>query len=158
MILVVKKKAPARPLVKSEQQWLAELNEFSNKMEACDQKAAAIFRALRFPEDEITDLCRQVPYGQFEFQWWRPEFTEMCVSLAKARHQPEKPAKKPVLTEPLTKTELGEYFTCHRNNVEKLVLDKYPHETVGKGRGPKYRLHVADMPPAYQQKHLKPKP
>jgi hypothetical protein len=66
--------------------------------------------------------------------------------------------KKPLmLTEPLTKKKLGEYFTCHRNDVQQKVLDLYHHEIVGRGRGAKYRMHVAEMPPAYHQDHLKPK-
>ncbi len=66
--------------------------------------------------------------------------------------------KKPVLTEPLTKAKLGVYFTCHRNSVKAKVLDEYPHEIIGSGRGAKYRMHVANMPPAYHQEHAKAKP
>ena len=37
-----------------------------------------------------------------------------------------------MLTEPLTLIELGRYFHCNRNDVQKEVLAKYPHETVGR--------------------------
>ena len=68
------------------------------------------------------------------------------------RAEPHGPkTKAPLLTEPLTKIKLGEYFTCHRNDVQQQVLDKYPHETIGKKRK-KFRMHVSDMPPAYHVK------
>ena len=79
-----KSKATARPLVKSDQQWEAELDEFSHKLEACEQRAAAIFRELGISENGIVSLCGQVPFGQFEFQWWRADLAAMCVSLATA--------------------------------------------------------------------------
>jgi len=61
--------------------------------------------------------------------------------------------KHPVMTEPLMKIELADYFTCNRNDVAKTVLEKYPHEIAGTKAKPKYRLRVVDMPPAYHEKH-----
>ena len=60
-----------------------------------------------------------------------------------------KPPKRPILTEPMTKMELSKWFCCHRNQVDKLVLEKYSH----KKDGTKFRLSVADMPVAYHEKH-----
>jgi hypothetical protein len=71
---------------------------------------------------------------------------------------PEKQTgKKPILTAPMTKTKLANYFVCHRNNVKEKVLDVYPHKTVGSKMRERYRMHVADMPPAYHQERSKPK-
>jgi len=73
--------------------------------------------------------------------------------------EPPKPVQKaekpkvPILTEPMTKKELADLFVCHRNDVAVTVLAKYPHETVGTTAKPKYRLQVANMPPAYSEKH-----
>ena len=53
--------------------------------------------------------------------------------------------QKPLLTEPMTKIELGKWFNCHRNQVDDDVLGKYPHEKVGA----KFQLHVKDMPVTY---------
>jgi hypothetical protein len=73
-----------------------------------------------------------------------------CLAEYRLRCEPQSAkSKPPMLTEPLTKTQLGGYFTCHRNDVKKNVLDKYPHEIVGR----KFRMRVADMPPAYHVMH-----
>jgi hypothetical protein len=62
-----------------------------------------------------------------------------------------KPAEPIRLTEPMTLKQIGEWFTCHRNQVRMLVLAKYYHEPVGR----KFRLRVRDMPPAYHVYHTK---
>ncbi len=75
---------------------------------------------------------------------------QACLAEYRLRCVPQSAkSKPPMLTEPLTKIQLGGYFTCHRNDVKKNVLDKYPHEIVGT----KFRMRVADMPPAYHVKH-----
>ena len=51
------------------------------------------------------------------------------------------------LTEPMTKTRIGELFLVHRNQVDKVVLGNYRHRIESDGR---IRMFVADMPPAYQ--------
>ena len=53
------------------------------------------------------------------------------------------------LTEPLSKKELAGLFDCSRNQVKTLVLDKYPHHTLGS----KFRMHLKDMPPTYFLKY-----
>ena len=49
------------------------------------------------------------------------------------------------LTETLSKKEIGELFVVHRNHVEEKILKAYYHEPVGS----RFRMRVADMPPAY---------
>ena len=79
------------PVIKSDQHWLADLNTFSVNLEICNQKSAEIFRGLGIPAADIAGLCRLVPYGQFNYEWWRADFTAMCASLATAR-RPQAPA------------------------------------------------------------------
>jgi hypothetical protein len=53
------------------------------------------------------------------------------------------------LTKPMTQKELGEAFTCHRNQVRAKVLAKYKHKEDGK----RFRMYVADMPAEWRVKH-----
>jgi hypothetical protein len=119
--------APTRPadqaanrFVKSDQHWLAELNEFSVNLEICEQKAAEIFRGLGISADESTGLSHQVPCGQFEFQWWHADFIEMCHRIATtwllAHPQPTGGPRETTAT---VATESRKVTKAKRNNEEE---------------------------------------
>ncbi len=56
-------------------------------------------------------------------------------------------SKSDARTEPMTRIRIGKLFLVHRNQVKKLVLDKYHHEVEPSGR---IRMLVSDMPATYQ--------
>jgi len=64
-------------------------------------------------------------------------------------HRDQVPDPTDVLTEPMTRGQIGKWFGTHRNNVNESVLEKYWHQEEPNGR---IRMRAADMPAAYHAK------
>lgn len=57
-----------------------------------------------------------------------------------------------VYTEPMTLTEIGEWFGKHRNSVRDKVLSVVRHNTIGNGNASRHQIDLRDMPPRYHEK------
>ena len=79
---------------------------------------------------------------------------EIRIAQIRLQCTPPKEQKRH-LTEPMTLKDIAQWFTCHRNQVRRLVLEQYWHESVGR----KYRMRTEDMPAPYHVHHTaQPKP
>lgn len=99
--------------------------------------------ARRNPVDEAT--------GEKRADTLNHVLREILAELRRIGRRAGMPGFDRLMTEPLTKIELGHFGRYHRNQVPKLVLPRCQHQMVGK----RYRLYLTDMPIAYFLQRLR---